>query len=66
MKYRNLIIALGFVIVVIQFLGFPQAWRNVLYVLGGLSVIALGYLSDKEKKVATPVSDSKVSVDIQK
>jgi hypothetical protein len=51
MKYRNLIVSLGFVVVIIQFLGFPQAWRNGLYALTGMSIIAFGYLSDKEKKV---------------
>jgi hypothetical protein len=51
MKYRNLIVTLGFVVVIIQFLGFPQAWRNGLYTLAGMSIIAFGYLSDKEKKV---------------
>jgi hypothetical protein len=52
MKYRNLIITIGFIVVLIQFLGFPQTWRNVLYSVSGISIIVLGYLSEKEKKAA--------------
>ncbi|MEN9621718.1 MAG: hypothetical protein RLZZ67_152 [Candidatus Parcubacteria bacterium] len=52
MKYRNLIITLGFIVIFIQFLGFPQAWRDVLYILSGLLVITFGYLSEAEKKTA--------------
>ena len=58
MKYRNLIITLGFIVIVIQFLGFPQSWKDVFYLLVGLLVITFGYLSEKEKKIKltdTPV-----------
>ncbi len=51
MKYRNLIITLGFVVILIQFLGFPQAWRNAFYAITGIAIITFGYLSEKEKKV---------------
>ena len=49
MKYKNVIITLGFVVILIQFLGFPQSWRDALYALIGLLVIAFGYLSEKNK-----------------
>jgi len=56
MKYRNLIITLGFVVILIQFLGFPQSWRDALYAFVGILVIAFGYLSDKERTVKPDVN----------
>ncbi len=47
MKYRNTIIALGVIIVVLQFLGFPQSWDNALYAIVGLAIIALAYVGEK-------------------
>jgi uncharacterized protein YjeT (DUF2065 family) len=44
MRYRNIIIALGFVTILIQFLGFPEGWRNAFYAVIGLAVIALAYV----------------------
>lgn len=49
MKYRNITITLGFIVLIIQFLGFPQSWDDIFYVVLGLLVIAFGYLSGKEK-----------------
>jgi hypothetical protein len=47
MKYRNSIITLGAVIIILQFLGFPQSWDNALYAIVGLSIIALAYVGEK-------------------
>lgn len=44
MKYRNIIIALGFLVIVLQFLGFPASWDNAFYALFGLAIIALAYI----------------------
>lgn len=44
MKYRNGIITLGFLVIVVQFLGFPESWRDGLYAILGLAVIALAYV----------------------
>lgn len=44
MKYRNSIIALGFLVIIIQFLGFPQSMRDVFYIIVGISIIVLSYL----------------------
>lgn len=49
MKYKNVIITFGFVVILVQFLGFPQSWRDALYALVGLLVIVFGYLSEKTK-----------------
>ncbi len=48
MKYRNSIIALGFLVVIIQFLGFPENARNALFIISGIVVVALAYLAGKK------------------
>ncbi|MEK7607552.1 MAG: hypothetical protein AAB484_01310 [Patescibacteria group bacterium] len=47
MKYRNSIIALGFLVVIIQFLGFSESIRNGLFIISGIAIIALAYLAGK-------------------
>ena len=47
MKYRNSIIALGFVVILVQFLGFPQSWDNGIYAVAALSIIALAYVGER-------------------
>lgn len=47
MKYRNIIIALGFFIIIIKILGIPQGLRDILYILSGAGVIVAGYFSAK-------------------
>jgi hypothetical protein len=63
MKYRNLIIILGFVILVTHSLGFPEGVRNALYILSGGLIIALGYLSDK--KVSRPAQETSSTISPQ-
>jgi hypothetical protein len=43
MRFRNVIIALGFLVLVTQFTGFPEAWRNAFYIIAGLALIVLAY-----------------------
>ena len=47
MKYRNSIIALGFLVAIIQFLGFPESMRNALFIVSGVAIIALAYLAGR-------------------
>ena len=37
-------VLLGLLVAIMPFLGFPQAWRNVFYILGGIVIISLGLL----------------------
>ncbi len=62
MKYRNIIIALGFFIIVIKILGVPQGFRDILYILSGAAVVIFGYFSAK------PIStkpDPKITINTQ-
>ncbi len=45
MKYRNIIIALGFVTAILSFLGIPRSWKEIAFVLVGGAIVALAYLS---------------------
>jgi hypothetical protein len=61
MKYRNVIITLGFLVMIMQSLGFPQNMRNIFYVIIGALIITLGYLSNKiskQKKVQGPADSN--------
>jgi hypothetical protein len=64
MRFRNGIIALGFVTLALQFTGFPHAWKDGLYALVGLAVIALGYMGDRAEKPAEQKQEPKVEVPV--
>ncbi|MBI5134457.1 MAG: hypothetical protein HZA81_03690 [Candidatus Taylorbacteria bacterium] len=66
MRFRNILVLLGFVVLILQFLGFPRAWDDVFYIALGLLVMAFSYLSGKEPQRAraeapAPVEKSPVS-----
>lgn len=63
MKYRNILIALGFfIIITTTILGIPQGARDLLYVLSGTAIIGFGYFSAKEKSVKP---EPKISINTQ-
>ena len=43
-----MILALGVWVAVLPYLGFPYAWKNVLFTLSGLTIVYFGYLLYKE------------------
>ncbi len=58
MKYRNIIIVLGFLVFILPILGFPQTWDDMFYAAFGLLIIAFSYLSGKKdilKETQVPV-----------
>jgi hypothetical protein len=58
-KERTLLI-LGFWLIILPFLGFPNNWRQVLLILSGLALMYLGYLFYIEKKsVNLPKDDNR-------
>jgi hypothetical protein len=53
MKFRNGIIALGFLIVALQFMGFPQSWKKATCVGIGVAFMVLGYIGGRPQKSPT-------------
>lgn len=50
MRYRNVIIFLGFLGMLIQFLNFPHLWERWFYVAIGALVVAFAYLSRERRE----------------
>jgi hypothetical protein len=47
MQKTNTILILSALIVLLPFLGFPQSWDNFFFVIFGLTIFTLTYLSKK-------------------
>jgi hypothetical protein len=45
MKYRSIIIALGFAIMILSIPGIPRFWNDVLTALVGMAVVGVAYLA---------------------
>ena len=58
MRYRNAIITLGFVILVVGAVHVPDDWKRVLSALLGIAVIVLGYLAGRDRRPALGPSPS--------
>ncbi|MAZ67383.1 hypothetical protein CL652_01280 [bacterium] len=43
MKDVKNIIALGIIVALVPFLGFPASWKNVIFAFLGLAIAGLGY-----------------------
>ncbi|MBL4644642.1 MAG: hypothetical protein JKX80_02130 [Candidatus Pacebacteria bacterium] len=43
MKHTKTIIGLGVLVALVPFLGFPSAWKNVIFAFLGLSIVALAF-----------------------
>jgi len=63
-KERTLLI-LGIWVAVLPYLGFPNNWRKVLFLLTGLALVFLAYLFYKQAKARQVINDnhSKTFVD---
>lgn len=48
MSKERVLIALGVFTAVLPFLGFPRAWKTILFLLTGVCVATLAYLLRKE------------------
>jgi Ca2+/H+ antiporter len=57
MKYRNTIIALGFVILVFStsFVGIFKFWKESVIILSALAIVILAYLAGKERRDSTKI-----------
>ena len=65
MRKERTLLALGIWVAILPFLGFPNTWRSVLFMLTGISLIYLAYLFYIQTKARQPNSDthSKTFVD---
>lgn len=54
MRKEKTLFILGIWIIFLPFLGFPNSWRKILFLLTGLCVIYLAYLFYKQNKLRTP------------
>jgi len=43
MKYTKTIVTLGIIVAVLPFLGFPSSWKNVMFLIFGVSIAALAF-----------------------
>lgn len=58
MKYRNTIIALGFIILVAStsLIGVPRSWKDIVVMLSALAIVVLAYLAKKESAGGTDIN----------
>ena len=45
MKKYVVLVILGVIVAVIQFLGFPRSWEDAFYLLAGVAVVGISYFS---------------------
>ena len=66
MRKERTLLFLGIWVSILSFLGFPKSWREVLFVLTGLSLIYLAYLfyiETKERIAKISNNESKTYID---
>ena len=63
MQKINTILALGVLVILLPFLGFPQSWDNFFYVISGLVIVSMAYLLkvNRKQKVSPDESPEKSS-----
>jgi VIT1/CCC1 family predicted Fe2+/Mn2+ transporter len=57
MKKRFFMI-LGVWIMILPFLGFPNTWRKILFILTGVILIALAVSKSSKQKTKTPLHEN--------
>lgn len=55
MRYRNIIITLGFIILILStgIIGVPSLWSDIVLRLAAFAIIVLAYLAGNERKAPT-------------
>jgi hypothetical protein len=51
MLKARILLALGTWVTILQYLGFPSSWKDVLYVLSGLGLIFLSYFIYRDYQI---------------
>jgi hypothetical protein len=63
MRKEKTLLVLGVWVAVLPFLGFPDSWRTVFFVLSGFALIYLSYIFYQESRVRKESNDSKTFID---
>lgn len=65
MRKEKTLFIIGLWVAILSFLGFPNSWRKVLFLITGVSIMYLAYLFYLEVKVrlAKDESNSKTFID---
>lgn len=65
MRKEKTLLILGLWVAILSFLGFPESWKKVLFLITGLAIMYLGYLFYLEIKarLKNDVNNSKTFVD---
>lgn len=54
MSKETIISLLGIYLVILPFLGFPQSWKTVMFILIGASLAFLGYMLRQQRSKILP------------
>ncbi|HUC88482.1 MAG TPA: hypothetical protein VMR49_00425 [Candidatus Paceibacterota bacterium] len=57
MRKERTLFLIGLWVAILPFLGFPNSWREVFFVITGFALIYLAYLFHIEAKARLPKSD---------
>jgi len=58
-KERTLFIV-GIWVMILPYLGFPESWRKILFLITGIGLVYLGYLFYTQYKVRSAQEDNKI------
>ena len=64
MRYRNIIITLGFIILVLStgIIGVPPMWSDIALRLAAFAIVVLAYLAGNERKAKAPEASASAPV----
>ena len=57
MRNARILLVLGIWVAILPYLGFPSSWKNILFVLSGLTLIYFSYVLYKEYKAVKTTED---------
>ncbi|MFA7315341.1 MAG: hypothetical protein WC059_00870 [Candidatus Paceibacterota bacterium] len=60
MRKERTLLFLGIWVTILPFLGFPNMWRSIFFVITGFSLIYLSYLFYKQTRAREPKDDNKM------
>ncbi|MCC6323546.1 hypothetical protein IT400_02010 [Candidatus Nomurabacteria bacterium] len=58
MRKERTLFFIGIWVALLPFLGFPNSWRKILFILTGLAIVYLAYLFRQENKARLAIINS--------